>query len=196
LFSVLYPDTASGYLEDPSIADQSINEIWTGLAACEDTMLTVVVGFSSFCFYCEAAESHDAEDCQVKPTIVCQLYKNANGKKNAKYPSRAVGHQTSRCRFQYKHAVRPFPPWPEQLNLSLEMKRKLSQAMAVKDFKAIGSIFYSEILNGGLTGNNEVEDLEKQEEAKQEEAKQEEAKQEEAKLAEEDSKDDIQSLDL
>lgn len=63
LYPVLYPGTDSGFLGDPTIASKTVNEIWTNFAARKDTMPTLAVGHVRFYFYCEAAESHDAEDC-------------------------------------------------------------------------------------------------------------------------------------
>jgi hypothetical protein len=53
--------------------------------------------------------------------------------------------------------------------------------MAVQGVEAIGSIFYSAILQGGPMGNDEVEDLEKEKETE--------------RMAEEDNNQYIESVD-
>lgn len=46
--------------------------------------------------------------------------------------------------------------------MSLDIKRKFSQGMAVKDVEVICSIFYLEILKGGPMGNDEMEEKEEE----------------------------------
>jgi hypothetical protein len=112
------------------------------------------------CFYCETAEDHDTEDCPTKSSLVCSYCANAMGSQNKRYRVVAVGHSNEHCAKRYNHHVRQFPEWLEKLELSLENKRKLSQAMALKDLDLIGSVFYLAILGGGPMGDYEVAELE------------------------------------
>jgi hypothetical protein len=161
LFPLLYPNTASGsYPSDPTIEGQTINEIWQDLACYKDTMLPLAIGYERLCFYCETAEDHDTEDCPTKSSLVCSYCANAMGSQNKRYRVVAVGHSNEHCAKRYNHHVRQFPEWLEKLELSLENKRKLSQAMALKDSDLIGSVFYLAILGGGPMGDYEVAELE------------------------------------
>jgi hypothetical protein len=167
LFPLLYPDTASGsWPSDPTIAGRTINEIWRDLARNKDNMPLFTIGHERFCFYCQPADDHDAEDCPSKASLVCSYCANAMGAQNKRYHNAASGHSSSRCVKRYNHHVRQFPDWLAGLNLSLENKRKLSQAMEVKGLELIGSVFYSEILGRVPVGNYEVADLEKDEQAR------------------------------
>jgi hypothetical protein len=88
---------------------------------------------------------------------------NATGLGNGGFLKKAKGHHAGRCTQQYKHVVRKFPDWLEQLDLSLDDKRKLSRGMALKDSVLIGTAFYNTVLKYGPTGNDEVKMLEAEE---------------------------------
>ena len=165
-FPMLYPNISSGFPVDASIASQTINDIWTELAANKGFVAPLDKGFANFCFYCETADDHDADNCPTKSDIICQLCSNALGPKNRDFRRKAKGHWAERCTFHYNHHVRKFPDWLNELNLSLENLRKLSQGMAVKDLALIGFVFYWAVLEGGPMGNYEVAELEASEEAR------------------------------
>jgi hypothetical protein len=167
LFPLLYPGTASGsWPSDPKIAGRTINEIWRDLARNEDNMPPLAVGNERFCYYCELADDHNAENCPTKANLACSYCANAMGAQSKRYCNAASGHSSSRYVKRYNHHVHQFPDWLVGLNLALENKQKLSQAMAVKDLELIGSMFYLEILGGGPMGNYKVADLEKDEQAR------------------------------
>jgi hypothetical protein len=123
-FPMLYPDSVGQFPGDPSIAGQSINQIWSELMANKDSATALTIGHAQYCFYCETADDHDGDNCPAKSTVACQLCSNAIGKKNARFRQNRH-HQTSRCVFHYKHHVRKFHPWLADLDLSLITKRKL-----------------------------------------------------------------------
>jgi hypothetical protein len=110
-FAMLYPTTAEGFPKDSSIAGRSLDYMLRDLQSTKDTMPALERGVAQFCFYCEAANDHDAENCPVKSTIICKYCANAMGKKNAKYRQKAKGHNAERCIFRYHHDVRKFPDW-------------------------------------------------------------------------------------
>jgi hypothetical protein len=163
LFPLLYPGTASGsWPSDPKTAGRTINEIWRDLAR----NITCRLSLS------ETSASASTVSLQTTTTLktanlVCSYCANAMGAQSKRYCNAASGHSSSRYVKRYNHHVRQFPDWPAGHNLSLENKRKLSQAMAVKDLELIGSVFYSEILGGGPMGNYKVADLEKDEKDEQ-----------------------------
>jgi hypothetical protein len=114
LFPILYPDIATGFPVDASIAGLSINDIWADVANNNDNTSPIDQGFFRFCFYCDTSDDLDGTDespCPSKKsgTILCKLCANAIGKKNRIYRDRAHGHQTHRCTLQWSHHCRKFP---------------------------------------------------------------------------------------
>ena len=151
-YSMLYPSTNTGLPTDSSIAGTSLNRILHDLMATKDTMPFLERGFAQFCFYCEAVDDHDADDCPLRTTITCIYCFNATGPKNAKYRKRAEGHHGGRCILRYCHHTRKIPAWLEKLDLPIEDLRKLSHGMAIMDFGSIGEVFYDSVLNTGPMG--------------------------------------------
>ncbi|KAJ4368426.1 hypothetical protein N0V83_006783 [Neocucurbitaria cava] len=161
LYPLLYPGTTAGFPPDASMTGQSIKQIWTELAASKQTVASPTWGVAQFCHYCETANDHDASSCPVQDTIICQLCSNAVGKKNKSYRDKAAGHQTDRCLFQFNHHVRRFPQWFNELQPSLEDKRTLSRANAVRDYQTIGEVMYLRFFEPGWVGRDDVADEER-----------------------------------
>jgi hypothetical protein len=108
-YPMLYPSAATGFPANSSIAGTSLNRILRDLIATKDTMPVLVQGVARFCFYCETADDHDADNCPIESTITCIYCSNATGPKNQKYRRRAQGHHGGRCILRYRPHTRKFP---------------------------------------------------------------------------------------
>jgi hypothetical protein len=74
------------------------------------------------------------------------------------FHSCAFGHHAGRCLAPYSHKTRRFPKWFIAFNPSSDVQRKLSQAIAIADYKAIGDIVYLFVFEKGWIGRDQLTD--------------------------------------
>jgi hypothetical protein len=163
-FQFLYPNTAGGYLADPTIAGLNLREMWANLAEHNKQIAPPSYGIKQFCHYCETADDHAATVCPKlkEGKVKCEICAEAVGKANAKYRgAKALGHHAGGCIAQYGMQTRNFPQDFMDRKPTDEELRKLSHATAVADMDTIGNIFYTRYLASEWVGRDELLDLAK-----------------------------------
>jgi hypothetical protein len=157
-YSMLFPDTTSGFPKNPAIAEQTINEIFKELETLKPSLLSPDWGVVQYCFYCDMSKDHDAEACGTKLQQECLLCATAPGPENSKYRAKKkrMGHRESRCTHQYSYVVPPLEPYIAA-NLTPDQQRTFARAKILDDEHVIARFFLDKIMPVGRMGAVESE---------------------------------------
>ena len=158
LYLTVYPDANDGFPKDSKIDGKDVKDIWASLTQAKQQMSAPTWGYYRFCFYCETAIEHNAEDCTTKLDQECVHCATAPGPANAKYRAKKkrTGHRESRCTFQYSHAIPPLPSYITE-NLTLEEQRTFARAKMVEDDAVLGYVLRTKILPPARIGDCDSE---------------------------------------